>query len=66
MSLTSFALQSTEYMTVQNGHMHLPLVEVTAEIFLALLFSVISVMECCGKPSGEQQRNEHLLLYLSC
>lgn len=38
--LSSHAPGVTEYMTVQYGQMHLPLVEVTAEPFLALLFSI--------------------------
>lgn len=53
-------------MAVQSGQMHLALMEVTAESFLALLFSFSSVMECHGIPSGERQGMEHLVLYLSC
>lgn len=66
MNLSPLAPGATEYMAVQNGQMHLPLMEMTAESFLALLFSVSSVMVCRGIPSGEWQRREHLLLYLSC
>jgi len=66
MSLSPFGLEATEYMAVQNGQMHSHLMEVTAESFLGLLFSFSSVMECCGTPSGEWQRREHLLLHLSC
>lgn len=60
------APRATGYMAVQSGQMHLALMEVTAESFLALLFSFSSVMECHGIPSGERQGMEHLVLYLSC
>lgn len=44
-SLSSLAPGAPEYMTVQNGQMHLPLLEVTAESFLSLLFSVSCVID---------------------
>lgn len=46
--------------------MQLPLMEVTAESFLALLFSVGSAVGCYNTPYREEQRREHLVFYLSC
>lgn len=65
-SLSPLSPGDMDYMAVQNGQMHFPLMEVAAGYSLVLLLPVSSGVESHGIPPGEQQRREHLLLDTSC